>query len=206
MHYLTYPHNDLMRQEPLSSPQKMRRPKHRKLNKLPTVTQLSSNEAGMEHWFKKQKTGSGHRGGLTLEAVVRNEGWLHFLCKRKRTEAGKGRGPSKHIFSHDGVAGLRPALNNCLMNQKPSHLGGITRQGDWGSTCSSQGPFQSPVEVVYQMCCAHDGDVGLGWALFVCFLLPLVLVAAFGLLVVEWGNCFPDWGLNLDPCLETTES
>lgn len=45
-----------------------------------------------------------------------------------------------------------------------------------------------------------------GFFLFVCFLLPLVLVAAFGLLVVEWGNCFPDWGLNLDPCLETTES
>ena len=37
-------------------------------------------------------------------------------------------------------------------------------------------------------------------------LLPLVLVAAFGLLVVERGNCFPDWGLNLDPCLETTDS
>lgn len=32
-----------MRQEPLSSPQKMRRPRHRKLNKLPTVTQLSSD-------------------------------------------------------------------------------------------------------------------------------------------------------------------
>lgn len=54
-------------------------------------------------------------------------------------------------------------------------------------------------------CCAHDGDVGLGWVVF-CFLLPLVLVAAFGLLVVERGNCFPDWGMNLDPCLETTDS
>ena len=108
----------------------------------------------MEHWFKKQRTGSGHTGGLTLEAVVRREGWLHFFCKGERTEAGKGRGPSKHIFSHAWVAGLRPALNNCLMNQEPSHLVVITRQGDWGSTCSSQGPFQNPVEVVYQVLCS----------------------------------------------------
>ena len=161
----------------------------------------------MEHWFKKQRTGSGHTGGLTLEAVVRREGWLHFFCKGERTEAEKGRGPSKHIFSHAWVAGLRPALNNCLMNQEPSHLVVITRQGDWGSTCSSQGPFQNPVEVVYQVLCSWWWCWSwVGCFLFFVFLLPLVLVAAFGLLVVERGNCFPDWGMNLDPCLETTDS
>lgn len=68
---------------------------------------------------------------MSSRGFLKDEGWLHFLCKRERAEAEKGRGLSIHIFSHGWVAGLRPALNDCLVNHKPSlQVGIVIRQGN----------------------------------------------------------------------------
>lgn len=51
-----------------------------------------------------------------------------FSANGKATEAREGGDQASIYSAMTGVAGLRPTLNNCLMNQKSSCLGVVTRR------------------------------------------------------------------------------